>query len=792
MKNVLFAALILFTFQAFSQDYTLRGKITANNKVLEGASVVALGEKVGTQTDAQGNYSISLKEGSHTILFSYGNSKTLKIDLTQNMNLDIDLTNAQEVLDEVFLSALRVNAQSPITYSNLSNEEIEERNLGQDIPVLMNFMPNVVTTSDAGAGVGYTGIRVRGSDASRVNVTINGVPYNDSESQGSYWVDLPDFASSVENIQLQRGVGTSTNGAGAFGASLNILTDGYSPDANAEISNSIGSYNTHKHTLKFSTGLLKDHWEISGRASQIKSDGYIDRASSDLKSYFLQAAYVNDNTLIKALMFGGTEKTYQAWYGIDGETLRSNRTYNPAGEYTNENGEVQYYDNQTDNYQQDHYQLLWNQKFNNNWSSNVALHYTKGKGYYEEFNEDASLTEFGLQNFMANNAEVTTSDLVSQKWLDNDFYGTTFNVNYQNTNLDLDLGGGWNRYEGDHFGDVIYTRFAMNKEPGDNYYFNDAVKTDFNVYAKANFAITEKLAAYVDLQIRTIDYKTEGLQDNQSNFNVNDNFSFFNPKAGLTYQMNDINQLYFSYARANREPSRADYENGNPEPEGLNDFELGWRYKAPKVQINTNLYYMDYQNQLVLTGGIDDEGVFVRENSGNSYRLGLEVDASIKISDKLKTRPNFSISRNKNVDFVLTFNGELTNFGDTDISFSPEIVAGNILNYSPIERLQINLLSKYVGDQYMSNIEAENSKLDAYFVNDLNVQYTLKKLSIFKEVVLTALVNNIFNEKYVSNGYYYTYDVENAELPSGVQTFDGAGYYPQATTNFLVGLNLKF
>jgi len=791
MKNVLFAALILFTFQAFSQNYTLRGKITANNRALEGASVVALGEKVGTQTDSQGNYSISLKEGSYIILFSYGNSKTMKIDLTQNMNLDVDLSNAQEVLDEVFLSALRVNAQSPITYSNLSNEEIEERNLGQDIPVLMNFMPNVVTTSDAGAGVGYTGIRVRGSDASRVNVTINGVPYNDAESQGTFWVNLPDFASSVENIQLQRGVGTSTNGAGAFGASLNILTDVYSANANAETSHNFGSYNTRKHTVKFSTGLLNDHWEIAGRASQIKSDGYIDRASSDLKSYFLQAAYVNDNTLIKALTFGGTEKTYQAWYGIDGETLRSNRTFNPAGAYSND-GEEKYYDNQTDNYQQDHYQLLWNQKYDSNWSSNFALHYTKGKGYYEEFNEDASLNDFGLQNFIADGSEITTSDLVGRKWLDNDFYGATFNLNYQNSKLDVDLGGGLNKYEGDHYGAIIYTRFAKNEDPREHYYFNDAVKTDFNIYTKANFAITEKLAAYVDLQIRTIDYKTGGLLDDKSNFNVDDNFSFFNPKAGLTYQMNDLNQFYFSYARANREPSRADYENGNPESEGLNDFELGWRYKAPKAQINTNVYFMDYQNQLVLTGGIDDEGSFIRENSGNSYRLGLEVDATIKISDKLKTRPNVSISRNKNVDFVSTFNGELTNFGDTEISFSPEIVAGNILSYTPLDRLKLNLLSKYVGDQYMSIIEAKNSKLDAYFVNDLNVQYTFNKLSIFKEVVLTALVNNILNEKYVSNGYYYTYDVENTELPSGVQTFDGAGYYPQATTNFLLGLNLKF
>ncbi|WP_034886927.1 TonB-dependent receptor [Gillisia sp. Hel_I_29] len=792
MKKIIFvAALILISIQAFSQDYILKGKITANNKAIEGASVMALGENVGTQTDAQGNYSISLKEGSYTFLFTYGNSRTVEVLLDKNTTIDVDLSKAAEVLDEVFLSALRVNAQSPITYSNLSNEEIEDRNLGQDIPVLMSYMPNVVTTSDAGAGVGYTGIRVRGSDATRVNVTINGVPYNDSESQGTFWVNLPDFASSVENIQLQRGVGTSTNGAGAFGASLNILTDGYSTAANAETSHSFGSYNTRKHTVKFSTGLMNDHWEIAGRASQIKSDGYIDRASSDLKSYFLQAAYVNDNTLIKALMFGGTEKTYQAWYGIDGETLSSNRTFNPAGAYTS-NGEDMFYDNQTDNYQQDHYQLLWNQKFDPNWSSNFALHYTRGKGYYEEFNEDASLNEFGLQNFMADGMEITTSDLVGRKWLDNDFYGATFNLNYQNSKLDLDLGGGLNRYEGDHFGDVIYTRFAKNGEPSEHYYFNDAVKTDFNIYSKANFAITEKLAAYVDLQIRTIDYVTDGLLDDQTSFNVDDNFSFFNPKAGLTYQLNDINQFYFSYARANREPSRADYENGNPESEGLNDFELGWRYKAPKVQINTNVYLMDYQNQLVLTGGIDDEGAFVRENSGNSYRLGLEIDASIQISDKFKIRPNFSVSRNKNVDFVSNFNGELNNFGDTDISYSPEIVAGNILSYTPINNLQFSLLSKYVGDQYMSNIEAKNSKLDSYFVNDLNVQYTIRQLSVFKEVTFTALVNNILNEKYVSNGYYYTYDVENPDLPSGVQTFDGAGYYPQATTNFLAGITLKF
>ncbi len=793
MKNVLFfLGLLVLSIQAYSQQFTVSGTVTENGLPLEEASVYVRSTGAGTLTDANGNYQLSLEEGSYTLVFSFGNQKSRQVLLNEDKVVDVDLSGAQESLDEVFLSSVRVNAQSPITYSNLTNEEIEDRNLGQDIPVLMNYMPNVVTTSDAGAGVGYTGIRVRGSDATRVNVTINGIPYNDAESQGTFWVNLGDFASSVENLQLQRGVGTSTNGAGAFGASLNILTDSYKEEAQAEIANSVGSYNTFKHTVKFSTGLINDHWEFAGRASKIRSDGYIDRASSDLKSYFLQGTYVDENTLVKALGFGGSERTYQAWYGIDQETLDNDRTFNPAGIYTDENGNTQFYDNQTDNYKQDHYQLLWNQEYGSNWSSNIAFHYTYGRGYYEEYNEDADLTEFGLQPFVADGEEVTTSDIVGTKWLDNHFYGSVFSLNYQNANWDVTFGGGWNKYKGDHFGEVLYTRFARNNDPYEPYYFNEAEKTDFNIYGKANFAITEKLAGYADLQLRTINYETDGLLDDQSRFLNEDNFSFFNPKAGLTYEFNPANQLYFSYARAHREPSRNDYENGDPEPEELNDFELGWRFNKPAVQINTNLYYMDYQNQLVLTGGIDDVGAFIRANSGNSYRLGLEIDAAIRLSEHFNLRPNISLSRNKNVDFVSSFNGELVDYGNTDISYSPEIVAGNIIEYRPVNNLELKLLSKYVGEQYMSNFEAENSKLDAYFVNDFNVQYTLGNPWVFREVVLTGLVNNIFNEKYVSNGYYYTFDIPNEDFPAGVQTLDGAGYYPQATTNFLVGLTLKF
>ncbi|MCB7481672.1 TonB-dependent receptor [Christiangramia sediminis] len=793
MKNVLFfVGLLALSIQTYAQEFEISGTVTENGIPLNEASVYVKSSGKGTLTDEQGNYSLNLEKGTYTLVFVFGNQKSRRVVLNSDQVLNLDLSGAEESLDEVFLSAVRVTEKSPITYSNLSNEEIEDRNLGQDIPVLMNYMPNVVTTSDAGAGVGYTGIRVRGSDATRVNVTINGIPYNDAESQGTFWVNLGDFASSVENLQLQRGVGTSTNGAGAFGASLNILTDSYKEEAQGEIANSIGSYNTFKHTVKFSTGLINDHWSFAGRASKIRSDGYIDRASSDLKSYFLQGTFVDDNTLIKALTFGGSERTYQAWYGIDKETLENDRTFNPAGIYTDENGNTKFYDNQTDNYKQDHYQLLWNQDYNSNWSSNIALHYTYGRGYYEEYNEDADLVEFGLPSFVSEGEEVNTSDIVGTKWLDNHFYGTVFSLNYQNTNWDVTFGGGWNKYEGDHFGEVVYTRFARNNDPYEPYYFNQADKTDFNMYAKANFAITEKLSGYADLQLRTVNYETEGLLDDQSRFDNEDNFNFFNPKAGLTYEINPFNQLYLSYARANREPSRNDYENGDPEPEELNDFELGWRHNTRSFQVNTNLYYMGYQNQLVLTGGIDDVGAFIRQNSGNSYRLGLEVDATVRLSDKFTIRPNIALSRNKNIDFVSTFNGGLVEYGDTDISYSPAIVAGNIINYEPVDGLELRLLSKYVGEQYMSNIEAENSKLDSYFVNDINVQYSWDQPWVFREIVLTALVNNILNEKNVSNGYYYTFDIPNEDVPSGVQTLDGAGYYPQATTNFLLGLTLKF
>ncbi len=686
------------------------------------------------------------------------------------------LEGKKVVLDEVFVSAIRVTNKTPVTFSNLTKEQIKPRNLGQDIPILMNFLPSVVTTSDAGAGVGYTGIRVRGSDATRVNVTINGIPYNDSESQGTFWVNMPDFASSVESLQLQRGVGTSTNGAGAFGASLNLLTDGISEDAYGQISSSIGSFNTFKNTVKFSTGILNNNIEISGRLSKLTSDGYIDRAFSDLKSYFLQAAYKDDNTLIKALQFGGHEITYQSWYGVDAETLETDRTFNF---YT--------YENEVDNYEQDHTQLLWNQKLNNSWSTNIALHYTRGLGYFEQYREDDDFETYGFTPITVDGEEVNTTDLIRRRWLDNYFYGTVFSANYVQENLDLIFGGGWNNYKGAHYGEVIWARYASDSEIRDRYYDDNSKKTDFNLYTKANYKLNDKFSLFGDIQYRTVGYEANAIETGL----VDDTFHFFNPKAGITYDANKNNNIYFSYAVANREPNRNDYESGDPKPEKLNDFELGWRYVSETLQINTNLYYMGYKDQLVLTGELNDVGSALRENVGDSYRMGFEFDANIILGEHFSFRPNFTLSTNKNKDFVFQRDGVLENLGDTEISFSPSVIAGALFTYKPIDNLQVILLGKYVGEQYMGNIDAESSKLDAYSPIDFNVQYEINTNTFIKSIVLSGLVNNIFNELYESNGYFYTYD-DTWSDPGVTTTIEGAGYYPQAGTNFLLGATLNF
>lgn len=696
-----------------------------------------------------------------------------------------------EKLEEVLVKSVRVEADSPITHSNISKKELATRNLGQDIPILLNYLPGVVTTTDAGAGVGYTYIRVRGSDASRVNVTLNGIPFNDAESQGTFWVNLPDFASSVENLQLQRGVGTSTNGSGAFGASLNLLTDAVSKTANAEIANTIGSFGTRKHNVKFSTGLLDKNIEIAGRLSAIASDGYIDRASSDLKSYFLQGSYVDDNTLIKAITFGGHEITYQSWNGIDKTTLESDRTFNSAGQYTDDNGNTRFYDNEVDDYKQDHYQLHWNQKYNNNWSTNLGLNYTYGRGFFEQYKEDEDFADYDFKPLITAIDTINTTDLVRRRWLDNDFYVINASANYKNETVDIDFGGFYSLYDGDHFGEVIWAQNAGGSELRDRYYSGNGKKDEFTVFAKSTYRINEQWSAFLDLQGRFISYKTTGDTSDRVLLEVDENYDFFNPKLGTTYQINTSNQLYLSYAKASREPRRSDFENGINTAERLNDIELGWRFSKNKAIVNTNFYYMWYKDQLVLTGALDDVGAPIRATSGESYRLGLEIDADITLTDKFIVKPNIAISTNKNRDFVTSRDGSLVNLGDTNISYSPNVVAGNMFIYQPVKNLQLGLLSKYVGEQYMGNIDSETSKLDSFFINDFNIVYEIKDIPVFKSIVLTGLVNNIFDVEYVSNGYFFTYD-DDFTTPGTVTTVEGAGYYPQAGINFLVGATLKF
>ena len=800
--TLLFLFFILNSSVIIAQEYTVSGIFTEpNNKPLPGVSVVVKGTAKGTTTDFNGFYKLTLPKGKHTLVYSFLSPNVIErtFYLNSDLSLNIQIGIEPEKLDEVIVKAIRVYAESPITHSNISKEELSKRNLGQDIPILMNYLPNVVTTSDAGAGVGYTGIRVRGISAQSTNITINGIPYNDAESLGTFWVDLPDFSSSVENLQLQRGVGSSTNGSGAFGASLNLLTDIVSDKANGEISNSFGSFNTRKHTLKFSTGKINtsaEHGrsiEIAGRFSKIKSDGYINRATSDLDSYFLQASYVDDNTLIKALTFGGHEITYQAWNGVSQDQIDTfGRTFNPSGEYTDNLGNTQFYDNEVDNYKQDHYQLHWNERVNTTWSTHIGLNYTYGRGYFEQYKEDEDFETYNFEEITIGGETINTTDLIRRRWLDNDFYVINADANYKRDRLNLIFGTSYSTYNGDHFGEVIWAQFTSNSKIRDHYYDSKSDKADLSFFTKATYKLNDKFHLFGDIQLRKVNYTTKGITSKRKAIDIDKKYSFFNPKAGITYLINTSNHVYLSYARANREPSRSDFKNNSEiQPEQLNDFELGWRFKNKKVSINTNLYYMKYQDQLVLTGELTDVGTPIRENSGKSYRLGLELDAIIPVSDKLSFMPNISLSSNKNTNFHTSIDGELVNLGDTNISYSPSLVVGNQLQYKPTSQFQITLLSKYVGEQYMANVDSDFSKLDAYFVNDFSVNYELKINSIFTSVVISGLINNVFNKKYISNGYYFTFE-DTWSNPGSIKTIEGTGYYPQATTNFLVGLTLKF
>ncbi|MBE9481406.1 MAG: TonB-dependent receptor [Bacteroidetes bacterium] len=790
MKKLLIVLLWLaaMPYMAFSQ-FSISGKVVdkETKEPLQGAHIIIENTFKSTTSNSSGYYFIKkLKKGNYSIKVSFIGYKTFikKIKLEKNSELNFEMLSSPVLEDEVIITATRAPEKSPTTYKNVSKNEIRDVNLGQDLPFLIETTPSTVVTSDAGAGIGYTSIRIRGTDMTRINVTINGIPLNDPESHGVFWVDMPDFASSVDNIQIQRGVGTSTNGAAAFGASINIQTLKLNPEPYAEINSSAGSFNTFKNNLTFGTGLIKGKFSFDGRVSKITSDGYIDRAFSDLKSFFVSGAYYGEKSILKLNIFSGKEKTYQAWMGVPKDSLKTNRTYNP---YT--------YDNETDNYQQDHYQLIYSKEINKNLLLNTALHYTHGKGYYEQYKKNRKFKDYLLDTLFIGGDTISRTNLVQQKWLDNDFYGFTYSLNYKKKNTDLILGGAWNKYNGKHFGKVIWAQFASNGSINHQWYDNTGVKTDFNIFGKINYNLNDKINLYGDVQYRRIYYSIDGDHDDLRDITQEHKFNFLNPKAGLYFDINENHSTYFSFAVSNREPSRSDYRDSDedhiPTGETLYDYEIGYNFKSLNFAVDANMYYMNYKDQLILTGEINKVGDPIMTNVPKSYRAGIELAVGTKILQNLKWDINATFSRNKIKDFTAYIDNwsppykQITeDSGETYLSFSPDIIAGSIISYKPINNLNISFISKYVSRQYIDNTSNKYRSLDPYFVNNLIINYSFKTRFI-KEIGFQLMINNIFNEKYETNAWVYRYYYEDKEYMMD-------GYFPQAGINFLAGINLRF
>ena len=701
-------------------------------------------------------------------------------------------------LDEVSVNALRANEKTPIAFTNISKSEIKKSNLGQDLTYLISLTPSVVTTSDAGAGIGYTSLRVRGTDPSRINVTINGIPINDSESQGVWWVNMPDFASSLDNIQIQRGVGTSTNGAAAFGASINLKTMGLNQKAYTITNNSVGSFNTLKNNIEFGSGLLNNKFTFDGRLSKISSDGYIDRASSDLKSLYLQGAYFGKKSVLKAIVFSGQERTYQAWNGVPQRYLDTNRTFNS---YT--------YENEVDNYNQTHYQLHYNEQLNSKTNIHLATHYTHGEGYYENEKLNQDLADYGLSNVLIGNDTISSTDLVRRKWLNNDFGGITYSINHKNDFINLVIGGANNVYSGQHYGNVIWAQYMSNGLFNHEYYKNIATKYDNNLFIKSNFQASEKTSLFLDLQSRNIEYEFNG-NDIEGNSGTQEvSLEFFNPKFGLSHKMNEEQLFYGSFAVANKEPNRSDYvessPNSRPLHETLYDTEIGFKYSTSDFRFNANAYIMNYDNQLIKTGEINDVGYFTSENVKSSFRRGIELEGSVLLSKKLAWAANMTLSENKIDTFIQyidswdTGGQEEVIYTNTDLAFSPSIIWASQLTYNFEDNLSLDFITKYVGEQFIDNSSSNDRKLDDYLVNNLRVTYDLKS-KIFNYARISLQINNLFDEEYVSNAWIYRF-VSDGYDPSEddhyvTQGSDGgynmAGYFPEATRNYLVGLTLGF
>jgi iron complex outermembrane receptor protein len=799
IRNCISAIFLLLSHWAIAQN-NIQGLVTdaESNAPLEGATIYLQGTSKGAVTDENGAFQLmNLKQNTVSLRISFigFSSQTISVSLPQEEKLVVALEPVAITAEEFIVSGTRASATTPTTFQVIDKETIGKENLGQDLPLLLNYTPSIVTHSDAGTGVGYTGLRIRGTDQTRINVTVNGIPLNDAESHGVFWVNMPDFASSVDNIQIQRGVGTSTNGAATFGASLNIQTDTKREEAYAETDNSYGSFNTRKHTIKAGTGLINDRWAVDARLSQVTSDGYIDRAFSDLKSYFVSGGYYGDKHVVKVNIFAGKEKTYQAWNGVPENLLATNRTFNG---YT--------YDNETDNYQQNHYQFIYAGTLSDNLKANFALHYTAGQGYYEQFREDDDLEDYGFEPIQIGDQAVNNTDIIRRRWLDNDFYGAVFSLNYVSSDgrLDAILGGGANRYDGDHFGEIIWMDIAGSTNIRDKYYDNVAVKDDRNIYMKATYEVGERLYLFGDLQVRGIDYSFNGKNNDQRDVSGQQSYTFFNPKFGISYESGNGKTLYASYAVANREPVRSDFTDSPiseiPRPEKLNNVEAGIRAKQANFQYNANFYYMGYKDQLVLTGQLNDVGAYIRENVASSYRAGIELDAAVMLSPQWTLGGNVAFSRNKidsyteysdvydeNWDFT---GQESITYTNTDIAFSPDVVGSAIIDFKPIKNLELSMLNKYVGQQFLDNAQQEDRSLDAYWTTDFRFVYTWKP-GFVKEMVFSGKVNNVFNKLYEPNGYTFGYFVPSSE-GQGMQRIAENFYYPMAGTNFMAGVSIRF
>ena len=811
LATVVLMALPCMTFSQFNIAGKIKNKVSG--ELISGATIRLENTFIAAQSNPEGNFEIkNLKKGLYILQVSYLGFQHLSdtIDLIENKKIELLLSENTILIDEVIVQSTRADEKSAMSYSTIDKKQIAEQNLGTDLPYLLNQLPSVVTTSDAGAGVGYTGIHIRGVDATRINVTINGIPVNDAESQGTFWVDLPDIASSIDNIQVQRGVGTSTNGAGAFGGSINIQTTKLNPKGYGEFNSSFGSFNTLKNTVNVGSGLIDDKFAFDARFSKVSSDGFIDKADSDLKSYYLSGAYYGKKNIIKLITFSGYEETYQAWNGIPESRLKgdvqgmsdyilrngldaeegdhllnsNSRTYN---QFT--------YKNQVDHYKQDYYQLHFSHEFNRFWNANVALHFTKGKGYYEEYKKGQSYSSYGLQDVVIGTDTITSTNLVRRRWLDNNFYGTTFSLNYNShKNFSATLGGALNKYEGAHYGEIIWAEHSSNSELYKNYYNDTANKTDFNFFAKANYQIMKNLNVFADLQYRIVNYSFLGFDDSLRNIQQNATLGFVNPKIGINYNICSNASAYASFSIGNKEPSRDDYTQSTPKSrpkfETLHNLEVGYKQNIKNAMWALNLYYMNYKNQLVLTGKLNDVGAYNRTNVAKSYREGIEAEFGIKILNSLFWNGNATISRNK----IKNFNEYVDNYDSTaqrintyklsDIAFSPNVIIGSTFTFEPLKNLKFSFISKYVGAQFLDNTSSSARKLDAFFVNNLRINYSFKTKYIH-EIGLTACINNLFSEKYESNGYTYGY------IYGGAHTVENF-YYPQAGANYLIGLTLKF